>query len=36
MPVVIEAVSEDEFAAWVNKAKNDFAKLNNRTIALAK
>ena len=36
MPVVIEAVSEDEFAAWVNEAKNEFAELNNRTIALSK
>ncbi|MDC0624628.1 cytochrome c oxidase subunit II [Alphaproteobacteria bacterium] len=36
MPVVIEALSEDEFAAWVNEAKNEFAKLNNRTIALSK
>ena len=36
MPVVIEALSEDEFAAWVNQAKNEFAKLNNRTIALSK
>ena len=36
MPVVIEAVSEDEFASWVNEAKNDFAELNNRTIALSK
>ena len=36
MPVVIEAISEEEFAAWVNKAKNEFAELNNRTIALSK
>ena len=36
MPVVIEAVSEDEFATWVNEAKNEFAVLNNRTIALSK
>jgi len=36
MPVVIEAVSEEEFAAWVNEAKNEFAELNNRTIALSK
>jgi heme/copper-type cytochrome/quinol oxidase subunit 2 len=36
MPVVIEALSEEEFAAWVIEAKNEFAKLNNRTIALSK
>ena len=36
MPVVIEAVSEEEFAAWVIEAKNEFAELNNRTIALSK
>ena len=36
MPVVIEAVSEDEFASWVNEAKNEFAELKNRTIALSK
>ena len=36
MPVVIEALSEEEFAAWVNEAKNEFAELNNRTIALSK
>ena len=36
MPVVIEAVSEEEFAAWVNEAKNELAELNNRTIALSK
>ena len=33
MPVVIEALSENDFAAWVNKAKNEFAELNSRTIA---
>ena len=36
MPVVIEALSEEEFVAWVNEAKNEFAELNNRTIALSK
>ena len=36
MPIVIEAVSENEFAAWVNEAKNEFAKLNSRTIASSK
>ena len=36
MPVVIEALSENEFAAWVNEAKNEFAELNSRTIALSK
>ena len=33
MPVVIEALSENDFAAWVNEAKNEFAELNSRTIA---
>ena len=33
MPVVIEALSENDFVAWVNKAKNEFAELNSRTIA---
>ena len=36
MPVVIEALSENDFAAWVNEAKNEFAELNSRTIALSK
>ena len=36
MPIVIEAVSENEFYAWLNEAKNEFATLNNRTIALSK
>ena len=36
MPIVIEALSENEFAVWVNEAKNEFAELNNRTIALSK
>ena len=36
MPIVIEAVSESDFIAWVNKAKNEFAELNNSTIALSK
>ena len=36
MPIVIEAVSENEFAAWVNAAKNEFAELNSRTIASSK
>ena len=33
MPVVIEALSENDFAAWVNEAKNEYAELNSRTIA---
>ena len=33
MPVVIEALSENDFAIWVNEAKNEFAELNSRTIA---
>ena len=33
MPVVIEALSENDFAAWVSEAKNEFAELNSRTIA---
>ena len=33
MPVVIEALSENDFAVWVNEAKNEFAELNSRTIA---
>ena len=36
MPVVIEALSENDFEAWLNEAKNEFAELNNRTIALSK
>jgi len=36
MPVVIEALSENDFTAWVNEAKNEFAELNSRTIALSK
>ena len=36
MPIVIEALSETEFASWVNEAKNEFAKLNSRTIASVK
>jgi cytochrome c oxidase subunit 2 len=36
MPIVIEAVSENEFFAWVNAAKNEFAEINTRTIALSK
>ena len=36
MPIVIEAVSENDFLAWVNKAKNEFAELNNSTFALSK
>ena len=36
MPIVIEAVSEEEFASWISDAKNEFAELNNRTIALSK
>ena len=36
MKDTIEALSEEEFAAWVNEAKNEFAVLNNRTIALSK
>ena len=33
MPVVIEALSENDFEVWVNEAKNEFAELNSRTIA---
>ncbi len=36
MPIVIEAVSENDFYAWLNEAKNEFATLNNRTIVLSK
>ena len=36
MPIVIEAVSENDFVAWVNKAKNEFVELNIRTIASSK
>ena len=36
MPIVIEALSDIEFAKWVNEAKNEFAKLKSRTIASAK
>jgi cytochrome c oxidase subunit II len=35
MPIVIEAVSPDQFAAWVIKNKNKFAQINNNTLALA-
>ena len=36
MPIVIEALSENDFYAWLQEAKNEFADLNNRTIALSK
>jgi cytochrome c oxidase subunit 2 len=36
MPIVIEALSENDFYAWLNEAKNEFATLKNRTIALSK
>jgi len=36
MPVVIEALSENDFLAWINEAKNEFAESNSRTIALSK
>ena len=36
MPIVIEAVNENDFIAWVNQAKNEFAELNSRTIASSK
>ena len=35
MPIVIEAVPADQFAAWVIETKNKFAKINNNTLALA-
>ena len=36
MPVVIEALSENDFITWVNEAKNKYAELNRRTIASSK
>jgi cytochrome c oxidase subunit 2 len=35
MPIVIEALSEDEFASWVVETKNRFAKIQKNTLALA-
>ena len=35
MPIVIEAVSEDQFASWVIETKNKFALINSKTFALA-
>ena len=35
MPIVIEAVTEDQFASWILETKNKFAKINNNTLALA-
>ncbi len=33
MPIEIKAVSKEEFAIWVEQAKEEFASLNNLTIA---
>ena len=35
MPIVIEAVPEDQFASWVVETKNKFAKMETNTLALA-
>ena len=35
MPIVIEAVSADQFASWVIESKNKFAQINKNTLALA-
>ena len=33
MPIVIEAVSEEKFLAWVQNTKNKFAMKDNNTFA---
>ena len=35
MPIVIEAVSEDQFALWVVETKNKFAQINKNKLAFA-
>ena len=34
MPIVIEAVPEEQFLAWIKKTKNKFAMLDKKTLAL--
>ena len=35
MPIVIEAIPADQFATWVIKTKNKYAKIDNNNLALA-
>ena len=35
MPIVIEAVSEDDFVAWINETKTKFAMNEKNTFAKA-
>ena len=35
MPIVIEAVTEDQFASWIKESKNKFAKNKNNKLAFA-
>jgi cytochrome c oxidase subunit II len=34
MPIVIEAVSQEEFLVWIENTKNKFAMLDKSTLAL--